>query len=332
MMLGKLTQSPVQSLEKININQLANLITTPPTGIQDLHYQLQSVLSLNHTRLAKIICRLPYVVMGVFNPPIAETPNFGYSNWLAKSIDNLSNHNLKVNELKKHLTSDPYITMMFTNPDRNGITVIFRLNSPCYDPNQYAVIWFAFMQEFYKANDIQKVINVTQADICNRFYLGWDKDIYINPQALAVDSHKYFNENSLYSFKQFTQKISKEKKEELTAATHGVLTDEQLIHIKQKLGIKSKLRKNQNEKQQRIQAFLDELTEKFKNNGLTITEIQQLSGVIKVFYRNANQINKLYKINIFFENNGIYFTHPIGENKPDEIATLILRQLTQKHL
>ncbi len=337
MMLGNNFFQPNDPLIKISLSQLTMLIAQPTAQQKEKYFQFRSVHSINPEKTTEVLYLLPYWVVGVFNPPLRQNENFGMASCIVLSIDQLASKQLLVNQLKKRFKNDDRISIIYSQPDGNGINMIFKLSTPCYDANKYQLLWFKFANRFFNEYNISQSLNYNLSNVCLPHFIGYDPDVIYNEKALAIQLNEIDYDDNLSSedYQPFFKKIKKSQdivyKDNLHAPP---LSPEQLIEIKKKLGIAHRSTGKRKEFQKRMENFLHQLQEKFNQHQLIINHVEKGDHRLKIFFSDKFNTQLEYKINIFFEGNTFYFTRPATSdtqlNDTFHSAIIILRQIISK--
>ena len=88
--VGTNIQSAVDELKQISIEYLYNSIRNPQPHIESKIQQLRTIRQMDEKAYTRAKKALPYVVCGIFNPPVRRTENFAYIEYFILDIDHLS--------------------------------------------------------------------------------------------------------------------------------------------------------------------------------------------------------------------------------------------------
>lgn len=187
---GKNITQVNDQLIKIQVEYLYHAIKSPKPELEAEIRQLRMVRTLDVKRYTQLKRGLPYVVCGIFNPPIRKGENFAWITHFILDFDHLAEKGVSVESLKVMLSEDPYVVLMFVSPGDDGLKVLFRLCDKCFDRGKYSLFYKLFSRKFANQYQLNQVIDSSTSDVTRACFLSVDPNAYYNPEALAVDINK----------------------------------------------------------------------------------------------------------------------------------------------
>ena len=184
--IGKNIRSSMDSLEKSELKSVYDKIWMPDSDLQPLVAQLRKMRQLDVSRYKECKKELPYIVCGIFNPPFRKTENFAYTEYFAIDIDNLSEKQQSLEDIKQRMKADDRVVMAFTSPSEDGLKLILRLKERCYDSGLYSMFYKVFARKFSEQYGLEQVVDTKTCDVSRACFLSWDPDAYFNPDATPV--------------------------------------------------------------------------------------------------------------------------------------------------
>lgn len=300
---GKNITLPDDRLQKVEMAYFYNAVRNPRQELREEILQLRRVLAINPGRYRELKKRLPYVVAGMFNPPVRKTENFAWIDHIILDIDHLSAKELNAETLKSKLCCDPRVELLFLSPGGDGIKVFFRLAEKLYDHGKFSLFYNVFSREFSTRYGIEQVTDKATRDVTRACFFSFDPDTYYNhdcervrvSEIIDFESHKDIRE---------ARKITAEdtKKEGGEEDTRIPLDEDKLTEIKKKLGVRVRT------KHEKIIYVPEELEE-------TIGKVVELAGQFDITTVDVTSIhygkkfrfsleNKMAEVNLFYGKNG----------------------------
>jgi len=193
---GTAITQPNTQLTKINIHQLINIIQNDNT-LKNKTQQLRSLHSTDPKTYNIEKKQLPYIVGGIFSPPIRKLDNFGYIRYFILDIDHLSNINKSPEELKQTLKNDNRIILMFTSPSANGLKIIMLLQEKCSNHHLFSSFYKNFATQFSKQYQLYQVIDPRTSDATRACFLCHDPQPFINLHNIqTINFNDYISSNT----------------------------------------------------------------------------------------------------------------------------------------
>lgn len=190
---GANIKSASDTLKKCSVEYLYNAIRNPKQEIAHQIRQLRIIRELNLSQYSNLKGLLPYVVCGIFNPPIRKTENFAYTEYFIIDIDHISDTGKTLTDLKSQFNKDTRIVLCFVSPSGDGLKVFLRLKERCYDANVYKVFYKLFAQSFSEQYGLHKVVDAKTCDVTRACFISSDPDAYFNPNPELIDINDYVN-------------------------------------------------------------------------------------------------------------------------------------------
>lgn len=304
---GSNIQSANDELTKVKVEYLYHSLRNPKPQVEAHIRRLRVVQSLDRKQYSLLKRQLPYVVCGIFNPPLRRTENFAYTEYFIVDIDHVGEKEMDISELRKRLECDSRVVLSFLSPGQDGLKLLFRLSERCYDAGLYTLFYKSFVKAFSTQYHLDQVIDGKTCDVARACFVSVDPDAYYNPDADVVDMNAYIDTSDpLQMF---------EQKHELDMETQQIPTeaeelhekepdDEAMIRIKQLLGVRQ--RAMQKPKVDvpdvpQIDAIMDGLVEYVQDQGI------RFGSAVKIQYGKKLQFSlglKKAEINLFFGKRG----------------------------
>jgi len=233
---GKNITNTGDPLMKIKVEYLFHKLIQPDAEIAARIRQLRIVRELDPKQYSLLKKQLPYVVCGIFNPPVRKTENFGYTEYFIVDIDHISDKQLEISDIRRKICADERAMLCFASPGQDGLKVLFKLNERCYDAGIYSLFYKLFVQQFALQYGLQQVVDVRTSDVARACFISMDNEAYYNPSATTVDISAFIDANNVSElFRQKKQVESDMAKQQSTLPPKGdtnVPDDAALQHIR----------------------------------------------------------------------------------------------------
>ncbi|MBP5213776.1 MAG: virulence protein E [Bacteroidales bacterium] len=311
--VGTNIQSAVDELKQISIEYLYNSIRNPQPHIESKIQQLRTIRQMDEKAYTRAKKALPYVVCGIFNPPVRRTENFAYIEYFILDIDHLSEKQIDLTSSRGWIDTDPRVMLSFVSPSQDGLKLLFRLKERCYDAGLYKVFYKAFLQKFSKMYHLEQAADGCTCDVSRACFISIDKDAYYNPEAEPIDMNEYLPLDDPSSLFEIKRKQDQEEKETIRQAklnepaTTGSNEPEQdaLKQIKETL----KLRHAQTASTpqlpiyvpERLDAIMEGLKHFIEDQGILVYEIGNIQYGKKIQCKYGS---KLGEVNLFYGKHG----------------------------
>lgn len=209
--VGSNIQSISDELQKVSIGYLAEKTIKPQANIEAKIRRLRLIRNIDAKQYTRLKRELPYFVCASFSPPYRRTENFAYTEYFVIDLDHLSQHGYEPGDLKKRISKDSRVHLIFTSPSEDGLKIIFKLSERCYDAGIYSIFYKAFCNHLAAEYNISDIIDFATHDVCRACFISFDADAYYNPLADSVNMSAYIdsnNPNSLFEIKREIDKIA----------------------------------------------------------------------------------------------------------------------------
>ncbi|MCM1079540.1 MAG: CRISPR-associated primase-polymerase type B [Bacteroidales bacterium] len=306
--IGNNIKSGNDLLQKATVKYLCDAIRHPKQTISARLRQLRIVKQINAAQYATLKQQLPYFVCAIFNPAYRRTENFAYTEYFIIDIDHLSDKGIVLEELRKRLTNDDRVLLCFASPSGDGLKVMMRLASRCYDSTTYKIFYRIFVERFSIQYNIQQVVDTKTCDVTRACFISEDNNIYFNPQCAAVRLEDIIDvENNVEQALQIKYNFEKENKEQKSKrennSTAKEINDDALELIRKTLNPNAKLKKQKTPAYvpTELEEIMDELELYIAEKGIAITDIININYGKKLRFKIGS---KQAEINLFFGKHG----------------------------
>lgn len=339
--IGTSIISPADALSKVKVEYLYHSLCNPKPEIEAHIRQLRIVNGIDSKRYAALKKQLPYVVCAHFNPPYRNTANFAYTEYFIVDIDHVTMKGFDIDELRKTLTDDPRVMLLFTSPGEDGIKILFRLRERCYDAGLYSLFYKAFVKSFSAMYHLEQIIDDRTCDVCRACFVSIDREAFWREQPEPVDMNSFIDINNpqlLFDLKHKQQVESKEmakhQAEEMSAeasadttASHEPDADV-LTHIRTVLGQKTKREKPAPYVPELLEQVMAGLAEFIEMTGAQLYEVQSIQYGKKLRMKAGLQHAE---INLFYGKRGFSIVQtPKCGTSPD--LNELMAQAVQQYL
>lgn len=190
---GKNITQKDDRLIKVKLDYLYHAVSHPKPDIANQINRLRNLLSVNPDRYKELKKQLPYIVAGIFNPPIRHSNNFAWIRYFILDIDHISEKDLNMPGLITKLQSDPRVFLLFRSPGNDGLKVLFKLKEKCSDAQKYKLFYQSFATAFSRQYRLDQVIDRRTCDVTRACFISSDPDAIYNPEAEEIEMHQYIN-------------------------------------------------------------------------------------------------------------------------------------------
>lgn len=191
--VGRSVTTVGDPLVPVKLAQVIARIRNPKPETADLIRQLRALRTIDKKRYDAQKKALPYLVCGHFRPAIRRKEHFHKISNFMLDLDGISGH-ADVGTLRRKLQADPQVLALFASPGGDGLKVVFRLQSPCFDAGLYAAFYKIFSRQFARRHGIEDITDFVTSDVSRACFVSWDEDAWLNPIPEAVDLAQYANE------------------------------------------------------------------------------------------------------------------------------------------
>jgi len=332
-MIGKNITQPNDRLYPIEIKELYNAIVSPEDSLKSIIQQLRILQGIDAKKYHELKITLPYFICANFYPPYRNQNNFGNIKYFLVEIDYLSNKNLKSDQLKDKIIKLPETLLVFNSLGQNGVKIIFQLKDPCYDAAKFEIFYYQFTKKFLQQLNIDQVINSFQNNIMQTSFLSIDNHAYFNESAETVNMNCYVDFSNFILTEKYKIQIHEEKKQKLSHINiqkNHSLTSENILQIKDKLGIRIHKKEKQNHPMaETLPQKLEEIKRKLKEFDIICEQIINISFGKKLILKDDSGQKFFYYI--FYKSDGYKIIKAIDDkniinNEHHEIVYKILHQ------
>ncbi len=302
--IGKNIKQKNDPLQKIDIERFFRAISHPKQQTVQLIEQLRTLRHIDPKAYRKQKTNLPYVVPSVFNPPYRKKENFASAKYLIIDLDHLSNYEMNADDVKKRLSDDEHIALMFVSPSGDGLKIFMPLQKPFYDAAKYSVFYKHFVLKFatiYKLND---VIDTVTSDVTRACFISIDENAFFNPNAKGLIPEKYVDFNDFATQLEITApkkefKPAKIEKKEINEIDEDIFAD-----IKAKLNpriAKKQERKKQIYVPEKLNEIVDDIIAEFEKYDISVSEVRNINYGKKFIFEHKHFTAE---INVFYGKRG----------------------------
>jgi hypothetical protein len=245
LLIGKNVTAPGDPLTETPVEKIYRALINPHGEVAVMQARLQQVRAIDPRQYARLKTSLPYIVCARFHPRVRRKENFMDTRRFILDIDHLSEFDLDKAGLVARLRTDPRIELMFTSPGGDGLKLLLRLKNPISDSSYYAMFYQEFCRHFAEAFQLAGAIDSKTHDVARCCFVSYDPEAYYNPDPQPVDPEEYLTMEGFRDFDRTTREIREQarimeqvRKDKGIAGEPGELSDEVLMQIKQKIGMR----------------------------------------------------------------------------------------------
>lgn len=210
-------------LHNVSVEDFAARIQAPKEATRNKIDQLRALKELDASAYSAQKKRLPYIVCGIFEPPIRRRENLKSIEYFILDLDHVT-IKFEMASLKSMLSEDERVVLIFQSPGGDGMKIMFRLAAPCVDSGLYAAFYKKFIAEFCSEYGLDSVLDSSTSDTTRACFISYDEDMYYNPDAVAISINTYF-ENLSPDEIIFGSESAEAKKVAAGANTKGTVQD-----------------------------------------------------------------------------------------------------------
>lgn len=207
---GKSVTTANDRLQKVSIDYLYNALKKPKASIVAQIGQLRKIKQLDANLYRDLKKQLPYLVCGIFNPPVRRKENFAYIEYFMLDVDHLSDKGIGLDAVREQLKQDSRLMMMFVSPSEDGLKLLFRLKERLDDEGKYSVFYKEFAKQFNMQYGLNQAVDPRTSDVTRACFLCYDYDVYYNPDAEVVDVGKWVDFENVFD----TQALIRDQKKD----------------------------------------------------------------------------------------------------------------------
>lgn len=329
---GNNIRSTEENLQKVRLDYLYQCIRVPRTDVAEKIARLRIIKGLDAKMYATQKRELPFFVCGMFTPAFRRKENFAYTEYFVLDIDHVQEKGHDLGELKQRLVSDSRVVLCFISPGQDGLKLMFKLKSRCYDAGIYSIFYKLFASMFSKQYNLQQVIDDRTCDVSRACFMSIDPDVYYNPVAELVDWEQIVNEqNSMALFENVKQveeeqhQLGKEcEKDEFVSNEPGAETMQRIKSL-----LNPARAKKEKIKEYFVPGILNDIIGDLKRyieeTGAIVTEIRDISYGKKI----GVQVGlKFAEINLFYGKRGFNVVKSPKQGTSEELNAVVAELVT----
>lgn len=329
---GNNIRSTEENLQKVRVDYLYQCIRVPRTDVAEKIARLRIIKGLDAKMYATQKRELPFFVCGMFTPAFRRKENFAYTEYFVLDIDHVQEKGHDLGELKQRLVNDSRVVLCFISPGQDGLKLMFKLKSRCYDAGIYSIFYKLFASMFSKQYNLQQVIDDRTCDVSRACFMSIDPDVYYNPVAELVDWEQLVNEqNSMALFENVKQveeeqhQLGKEcEKDELVSNEPGAETMQRIKSL-----LNPARAKKEKIKEYFVPGILNDIIGDLKRyieeTGAIVTEIRDISYGKKI----GVQVGvKFAEINLFYGKRGFNVVKSPKQGTSEELNAVVAELVT----
>ncbi len=324
LLAGSKITKPDDELKKLNLDYLYHSIRSPKQAIISQIRQLRIVRAIDSKQYSLLKKQLPYFVCAHFNPPYRKTENFGYIEYFVVDIDNLSEKELSLAEIRRKIEEDGRVVMSFASPGEDGLKVLFRLQERCMDAGLYSLFYKTFVKQFSITYHIEQVVDTKTSDAARACFISIDPDIYYNPEATAVDLNSFIDINNPAAL--FEMKHTQDNEDKVALAINSepktsIISEDTMQNIKSILHPKLKqLKKPMPYVPEQLNEIIADLKKFIEETGAIVPAITNISYGKKIQIRIGV---RQAEINLFYGKKGFTVVKSTRTGTSTEINDLM---------
>ena len=280
-MYGENLLSAADKLQNIDIPTIFTMVKQPSAALKGKVDRLRSVKSIDPRQYASLKRTLPYFVCGNFNPAFRRIDNFSSINCFVIDIDHCSEKGMELPLLRLKLQNDSRVCLGFVSPGEDGLKLLFRLKSPCYDAGLFSLFYKAFARKFSEVYGLEQVVDTCTSDVSRACFVSYDPGTFYRPQPEEVDINAYIPQGDVQSLFDLKREVEKPRPAQVTAKeedTPGKDPDLQALqHIREVLG-KKKLPQLSNNVHvpEILNEVTPEITRSIENTGIQVERVSDI--------------------------------------------------------
>lgn len=329
---GNNIRSTEENLQKVRVDYLYQCIRVPRTDVAEKIARLRIIKGLDAKMYATQKRELPFFVCGMFTPAFRRKENFAYTEYFVLDIDHVQEKGHDLGELKQRLVSDSRVVLCFISPGQDGLKLMFKLKSRCYDAGIYSIFYKLFASMFSKQYNLQQVIDDRTCDVSRACFMSIDPDVYYNPVAELVDWEQIVNEQNSMALFENVKQVEEEQhqlgkkceKDELVSNEPGAETMQRIKSL-----LNPARAKKEKIKEYFVPGILNDIIGDLKRyieeTGAIVTEIRDISYGKKI----GVQVGlKFAEINLFYGKRGFNVVKSPKQGTSEELNAVVEELVT----
>lgn len=328
---GKNITGKEDILQKVKIDYLYHKLINPDAVISSLISQLRIVRQLDSKQYSQLKKNLPYVVCGLFSPPIRRTENFAYTEYFILDIDKITEKEMTVKALRDQFEADSRVLMCFLSPSEDGLKILFRLKERCYDAGIYSLFYRLFCKQFSAQYQLEQVIDNRTSDVARACFVSMDPEAYYKPDAEPIDIAAYIDDENTSELFRLKKQLDKEQLDKDDTAAEIVdykPDDESLMKIKALLNPTSKQITTKRDAfvPEELNDLMERLLPYIVDAGIGVDAVMNIHYGKKI----KMKVNfKEAEINLFYGKKGYSVVQSPRKGTNDELNTLCAELINQ---
>lgn len=288
-------------LRKVELDYLYHAIKNPKQNVISKINLLRQVKNLDKEQYALQKRKLPYLVCGLFNPPIRKKEFFAKIKFFMIDIDHIAEKGLSVNALRNKFAGDDRILLEFLSPSEDGIKLLFELDEYCTDHVKYSAFYKLFAAAFAKQYQLDQVIDFATSDVTRACFISFDPQVRYNKLATKIKMSDFIDFQNPFLANQIINDLNN-KEPKLQNTDKIPISEDIFSEIKQKLNPKniSKPLKNVYVPEQ-LELVIEQVVKNLESYEINIVGIKNISFGKKI---NLNFKGKIGEINLFYGKKG----------------------------
>lgn len=247
---GRNITSSSDELQRLPLTDVAQMIADPESDLARQVSTLRTVLALDEKRYRDMKKLLPYIVCAAFSPCFRRNDNFSFTDCFVVDVDHVASKGLSITDVRERLQADPRVALCFLSPSADGLKVVFRLATRCYDKGVYSLFYKVFVARLSQEYGLEQVVDSRTSDVSRACFLSTDPQVYVNNDAQPVNMTDYVNTSDPFAFTDLQRQVQAEERKAKAEAQPELTPDpvspdpdaDALAAIKAKLALKVKER------------------------------------------------------------------------------------------
>lgn len=232
-------------LSDITEGQLANRMKTGGNGLAEKVKHLRRLANIDPAAAKVQKANLPFFIGAVFSPNLRKLENFVRIDYLVLDLDAVeAKGGQDPMVLRDELSTDSRVLMAFVSPSGNGVKLVFKLQIPCFDPNQWKMAYLGFARSFCDEHQLGDMADTVCSDVSRVCFLSHDPGMFFCPLSQQVDwkdylpsdeDHLDFSKDNTQSPKGITYVQNLKKEQKTNQEEQKEPSDDQLAKIRKQL-------------------------------------------------------------------------------------------------
>lgn len=301
LMAGKNITQKGDTLSKISVEYLYHSVVRPKPEMEARIRQLRNVKQIDGNRYSLLKKELPYIVCGIFSPPVRKIEHFSRIEYFIIDIDHIGEKGLDVEALKRKLQNDENVMLMFLSPGEDGLKLLFALSEPCYDAAKYSLFYKVFSKKFSIKYGLDQVVDYRTSDVSRACFISFDYNAYYNAQAEKVVMTRFLDFDNPFEVMEIKREMAQTEKEigQLEPQQEkSAIPNDVLQAIKEKLGTKVRLKPEKNIfVPQELDDILSRVIDELAMHGIEVMLVENIhygKKICSTFQGKHSEVNLFY--------------------------------------